>query len=341
MSGARRTPLAFALVAALAIALGGCASVSENAQNRSLAALQTQEPKPRPGLPPLDFGGVLAPVQRVLDPAKGCDPDHPDRYRRLALSALPRPGHMPAGTFMRKIQGRRLIVGVDQSSLGLGYFDPATKGMQGFDIDVVRKVAQAIFGGDDPDDHILYKAISTPQREAAIVDGDVDLVASAFSISCKRQRRMRFSSVYHRSRQRLLVPADSTVNDLSDLARKKVCSTSTSTTIESLAGTLATPVAVELRSDCLVRLQEREVAAVTADDTILLGHCRQDPRTKIVGPTIALQRYGLAIDLHRPGFVRFVNAVLKRIDLKGLRKRWFSGLSATSDHAIRNCRPPA
>jgi polar amino acid transport system substrate-binding protein len=344
MSAPARTRGALALAAALTVAaaLGGCASVSEHAQDRSLAALKTQAPTPRPGLLPLDFGGVLAPVQQVLDPAKGCDPDHPDRYRRLELSALPAPGRMPAGTFMREIQRRRLIVGVDQSSLGLGYFNPETKRMEGFDIDVVRQIARAIFGGrGDPDDHILVKAISTPQREAAIVDGDVDIVASAFSITCQRQRRLRFSSVYHRARQRLLVHADSDVDELADLDGKKVCVTSTSTTAKTLEGTRVLRYPVELRSDCLVALQERDVDAVTADDTILLGNCRQDPLTKIVGPTINTERYGLAMDLRRTGFARFVNAVLERIDLEALRKRWFKGLSATSDAEIRDCGPAA
>ncbi len=325
-----RTPGVLLLAAALAVALGGCASISETAQDRTLDALKTQEPKARAGLRPLD------------DP-KGCDPKHPDRFRRLAPIALPAPGRMPAGSFMREIQDRedpRLVVGVDQSSLGLGYFDPATEKMEGFDIDVVRQVAKALFGGGgDPDDHILFKAISTPQRVAAIVDGDVDIVASAFSISCDRHQRVLFSSVYHRARQRLLVPADSDVDELSDLDDRKVCVTSTSTTSKRLEGTKVLRYPVELRSDCLVALQERDVPAITSDDNILLGHCRQDPHTKIVGPTINIERYGLGMDPRRRGFARFVNAVLARIDLKALRARWFKGLSATSNAEIRDCRP--
>ena len=338
MTGTLRTRAALAVAATVAVALGGCASVSETAQDRSLDALQTQEPKPRPGLPPLDFGGVAQSVQQVQDPARGCDPDRPDLFRRLKPSRLPAPGRMPAGSYMQEIQGRQLVVGVDQSSLGLGYFDPATERMEGFDIDVVREVSKAIFGGrGDPDDHILFKAISTPQREAAIVDGDVDIVASAFSITCARHRRLRFSSVYHRSRQRLLVPADSDVDELRDLDGKKVCVTSTSTTAKTLEGTKVLRFPVELRSDCLVALQERDVDAITSDDTILLGHCRQDPTTKIVG-RLKPERYGLAMDPRRKGFARFVNAVLARADLTALRDRWFKGLSFTSKAEIRDCR---
>jgi polar amino acid transport system substrate-binding protein len=318
-------PVLCALACALALALAGCASVSDNAQRRSLAALRTPDPKPLPGLPEL----------------RGTAQCERDQFASLAPGRLPAAGHMPSGSFMRQIQRRGyLIVGVDQNSLGLGYFDPATGRMQGFDIDVARAVARAIFGSGR-DRYIRFRAISTQQREAAVYYGNVDMLASAFSINCKRKRRILFSAVYHRARQRLLVPVDSAVDSLSALRGKAVCATSASTTVENLKGTGVKPYRVELRPDCLVALQERDVAAVTADDTILLGLCEQDPQTKIVGPTINVERYGLAVDRHRPGFVRFINAVLKRLDLARLSRRWFSGLSAASNDEIRRCRRPA
>jgi polar amino acid transport system substrate-binding protein len=150
---------------------------------------------------------------------------------------------------------------------------------------------------------------------------------------------MRFSTIYYRARQRLLVPENSDVNGLSDLKGERVCATRSSTTIKNLVQTGVVAFPVELRSDCLVALQERDVAAVTSDDAILLGLCRQDPQTKIVGPPIKdVQHYGLAMDRRRRGFVRFVNAVLKRVDLDSLSKRWLGDLAARSDREIRRCK---
>jgi polar amino acid transport system substrate-binding protein len=320
---------ATALVATLALALAGCGSVSTNARDRSLAALRTQDPKPLADLPDL----------------KGTPACGRHEYRSLKPGSLPTPGHMPRGTFMRTIQRRgHLVVGVDQNSLGLGYLNPASGRMEGFDIDVVREVARAIFGRGDPDRHILYKAIATPQRVAAIRYRKVDIVASAFSINCERRRRVRFSSVYHRARQRLLVPEDSHVRSLDDLRGQPVCATSTSTTVERLKRVGALTYPVDLRSDCLAALQERVIAAVSADDSILLGLCQQDRQTKIVGPTVegkeGIERYGLAMDRRRTGFTRFVNAVLERVDLDTLRTRWLGALPVTSNREIRRCRIP-
>jgi polar amino acid transport system substrate-binding protein len=323
------------LLACAAVALGGCASVTDRAQNSSLAALATQEPAPGPELP-------------ALQPTRSCL-EHP--FRSLPPSALPRPRHMPAGSFMRKIYDRGyLVVGVDQNTLRLGYFNPATARMEGLDIDLVRAVARVIFGRRP---RIRYKAISTKQRETVIATrrtrdgrkayGDVDVVASAFSITCKRRRRMLFSSVYYKAQQKLLVPENSRVFTLSDLDGEKVCATESSTSIDRLSvnrdRTGVVPEPVPLRPDCLVALQEGEVAAISSDDAILFGFCRQDPQTKIVGLNLNVERYGMAVNPRYPEFVTFINAVLQRLrrsgDLRRLRQRWLEGLTAPTHGGSR------
>jgi polar amino acid transport system substrate-binding protein len=313
MSARTRSRVVIGLISCAAIALGGCATVSEDAQRRSLAALGTE------------------PVQGKLPK----DPDCVERpIRSLPPSVLPRPGHMPDGTFMHDIQGRHLRVGVDQNSLQLGYLNPITAKprMEGFDIDVVREVARAIFG--DPH-RIRYTAISTAQRQTAIEEEKVDIVASAYSISCQRLRHMRFSSVYYRAQQRLLVLKSSPISSLHDpdARGKRVCATSGSTTLDRLNAlrreTGIVPVAVPLRPDCLVELQEGDVDAISSDDAILLGFQKQDPQTRIVGPSLECERWGMAINKGHSDFVRFVNAVLARMRrrrLAEIRERWLGDL---------------
>jgi polar amino acid transport system substrate-binding protein len=317
------------LISVATIALGGCASVSTRAQHRSLEALATT--KPNPG-PELDLG----------TPTNSCK-KHP--YESLAPSSLPRPGHMPAATFMRTIQEHgRLVVGVDQNSLGLGYFNPNRRRMEGFDTDLAGEVARAILGNKPRP--IRYVAISTAQRASTIASGDVDIVASAFSITCKRRTRMLFSSEYHLARLKLLVPKNSTATRLSDLRGKRVCATKRSTTLDVLKRRTATtgivPHPVDLRPDCLVALQEGTVAAIAADDAILLGFQRQDPQTKMIGPSLEREHYGMAINKAHPEFVRFVNAVLQRLRHNGcltaLAQHWLSHPTVlTRDDSYARC----
>jgi polar amino acid transport system substrate-binding protein len=311
---ARRLLVALLFVCVLA----GCSSVSERAQISSLAAINTREPDPR-GQPYPD-----------LEPTKSC------QQRPLqslpALKTLPPPGRMPPKTPMARIQAQgHLNVGADQNSLRLSYFNPLRpdKDVQGFDADLARAVARAIFGDDGPD-RIRFRAISTGQRVSAIVERKVDIVASAFSITCARRRRMHFSDVYHTARQRLLVPSNSTVSTLDDLKGHTVCTTATSTSGARLDNTGVRALRVRLRSDCLAALQEGEADAMTSDDAILFGLSEQDPQTKIVGPTMNCERWGIAIRLDEPELVRFVNAVLARMrrngTLRTLRTKWFAGI---------------
>jgi polar amino acid transport system substrate-binding protein len=68
------------------------------------------------------------------------------------------------------------------------------------------------------------------------------------------------------------------------------------------------------------------VAAISTDDSILDGLAAQDPWTKIIGPPLTSEPYGLAISKQHPEFVRFVNAVLQQLRTDGQWKsiytRW-------------------
>jgi polar amino acid transport system substrate-binding protein len=226
---------------------------------------------------------------------------------------------MPAGTFMRTIQQRgRLIAGVDQNSLLLGYLNPFDDEIEGFDIAMLHEVARAIFG--DPN-AIEFKAISSAERVPAVQSQSVDIVADAMTINCERARQVAFTTVYFEAGQRILVPSNSPVRSVRDLAGRRVCATESSTSLENIRrlAPQAHPYPVPLRTDCLVALQEGKVEAISTDDSILDGFRAQDPYTKIVGGPISTEPYGMAINKGHPEFVRFVNGVLQQMRTDG---RW-------------------
>ena len=222
------------------------------------------------------------------------------------------PPSVTPGSFMAKIRARGyLIAGVDQSTYHFGYLNPLDGHIEGFDIDMIKAVADAIFGNPN---QVEYKAISDAERIPDLGNGSVDIVAHTMTITCARLKQVDFSSVYFEAHQRILVPDNSTVASVADLAGKKVCVTQGSDS----GGNLSLPsgetqpivVSVPYWTDCLVRLQQGQVAAISTDDSILAGLAAQDPFTKIVGPELTEEPYGLAISNQHPDFVRFVNAVL-------------------------------
>jgi polar amino acid transport system substrate-binding protein len=239
--------------------------------------------------------------------AAACDPE--------ASSLAPTgPPQVTTGSFMAKIRARGyLIAGVSQSTYHFGYLDPLSGQIEGFDIDMVRAVAAAIFG--DPN-KVEYKAISDDQRIPDIRHGTVDIVAHTMTILCSRLRDVDFSSVYFDAHQRVLVLNNSRATGLASLGGQKVCATAGSDSAGNIAHYPVSPrlvlVTVPDFTDCLVLLQQGQIAAISTDDSILYGLKAQDPFTKVVGPPLYDQPYGLAISQEHPDFVRFVNAVLAR-----------------------------
>ena len=225
------------------------------------------------------------------------------------------PPQVTPGSSMAKIRARGyLIAGVDQSTYHFGFLNPLNGQIEGFDIDMIRAVATAIFGNPD---HIQYKAISDAQRIPDILNGTVDIVAHTMTITCDRLQQVDFSSVYFDAHQRVLVLKNSTVQNLAGLRGQKVCATTGSDSLARISAAKAVPVAVPYWTDCLVLLQQGDVAAISTDDSILDGLAAQDPWTKLVGPALTNEPYGLAISRQHPDFVRFVNAVLQQLRTDG------------------------
>jgi polar amino acid transport system substrate-binding protein len=228
------------------------------------------------------------------------------------LGPLPPPGAMPPGSTMAAIQQRgRLIAGVDQTKYLVGYRDPLTGELEGTDIDIVRRLAQALFGDPDRVQFIVY---DIADRVKAVERGEVDLVVNNFSVTCARQRSVEFSTPYQLAQQRLLVPVGSGVREVEDLAGRPICTSVGSTTERRLA---ELPVDVEVVTevgipDCVIRMQAGEVDAVSSDDIILAGLAAQDPQTEVVGRALDSAGYAVGMSKGAPDLVRFVNGVLEQ-----------------------------
>lgn len=243
---------------------------------------------------------------------------------------LPAPGSMPSGSTMATIAQRgRLIAGVDQGKYLAGYRDPQTGQLRGSDIDLVHDIARAILG--DPD-KVQFVVLDIADRAAALGRGEVDVVVDHFTVTCARQRTVEFSTPYLPATQRLLVPIGSGVREVEDLAGQRVCTSSGSTTEESLR---ALPVQLDVLTlrgipDCVVALERGQVAAVSSDDVILAGLAVQNPQTEIVGRPLAQAAYAVGLRPDQPDLVRFVNAVLERLrddgSLTASNQRWLGGV---------------
>ncbi|MFG1818008.1 glutamate ABC transporter substrate-binding protein [Kribbella sp. NPDC049174] len=232
--------------------------------------------------------------------------------------AMPPPGAMPPNSYMAKIKARgRLIAGVSADSFNLGSRNPVTGQIEGFDIDMIKAVARAIFGTDQGT--VELRVISSPQRIPVLQKEQVDIVARNMTINCSRWQQIAFSAEYYHSGQKTLVPRDSTAKRLKDLNGKTICAPAGSTSLDNLKkeNPQVVPITADTDTGCLALFQSGKAYGISGDDTVLAGDVAQDPYAKVLDDRISDEPYGLGMSLKHQDFVRFVNQVLAQIKADG------------------------
>ncbi|OHV05082.1 glutamate ABC transporter substrate-binding protein [Mycobacterium talmoniae] len=303
-------PLCAALAAVLVLA--GCGH-SDYVTTSSAATLPPPTPAGMQELPPEP--------PRPPQPAPDCD-------REASLRPFATPAEADAAVANIRARGR-LIVGLDIGSNLFSFRDPITGQITGFDVDVAGEVARDIFGTVS---QVEYRILSSAERITALQKSQVDIVVKTMSITCERRKLVNFSTVYLTANQRILTPRDSPIAQASDLSGKRVCVAKGTTSLHRIREISPAPIIVSVVTwaDCLVALQQREVDAVSTDDSILAGLVSQDPYLHIVGPNMGQEPYGIGINLDNTGLVRFVNGTLDRIRRDGtwntLYRKWLTVL---------------
>jgi ABC-type amino acid transport substrate-binding protein len=252
---------------------------------------------------------------------------------------------MPAGSYMRTIQDRgTLRAGVKQDVLLFGFLNPRTNQIEGFDVDIAKEIARAIFG--DPA-KIDLRGMPSAARVPSLKEGTVDVVVSTMTITKERLQEIDFSDVYYEAGQTLLVPNNSTISNIRDTAGKRVCSAKGSTSEQNITkfSPQAVLVQADLYSECLLAVQQGRADAASTDDVILVGLADQDPSMKLVGGLFTQEPYGIGINKGHPEFVDMTNAVLTQLKQSGqwkqIHQRWLGKYIQTPEPPTRTAAEAA
>ena len=311
-SGRRRPPLRAWLLAALVFGLLSACSVFSYAPTPLPSRTASGQPSsPQPTTP-----------QPTTTPAQCAD-----ALASYEPSSLLKPGETPSGPTLRKIVDRgRLIAGVSADTYLLGSRNPLTGKIEGFDIDMVKAVAKAIFGDENA---YQLKVITAAQRIPALQNGDVDMVARNMTINCDRWKQIAFSTEYYRSGQKIMVRKGAKATSLADLNGQRVCAPKGTSSMDNLIRRAPKAIAVgaDTHTGCLAMFQQGAVAAITGDDTVLAGLAAQDPYAVVPDQTaFTAEPYGLGFNTKSIDLVRFVNARLDQMRSDGewtaIYNRW-------------------
>lgn len=250
--------------------------------------------------------------------AAGCGDDDESSGGAAATTATTAEARtFAAGTTMKKLQDAgEITIGVKFDVPPFGRKDPKTGDVAGFDIDMAKAIADEI--GATP----KYIEALSDNRIAFLKDGTADLILSTMTINAERDEEIDFSEPYFVAEGRILVKkSDNSINGVSDLAGKKVCTALGSTYEETLKtqAPKAERKLVDSYSECLELIQNGAVDAISTDDVILTGMIIQDDTLKLVGDKLTTEPYGVGIKQGDTAFKALVDEVVAKYKSDG---RW-------------------
>jgi general L-amino acid transport system substrate-binding protein len=140
---------------------------------------------------------------------------------------------LAAGQRLQAVKERgRLVCGVHTSLLGFGYIDADGRNV-GFDIDLCRAVAAAIF--NDPE-AVEFVPLTAAERGPALQTGEVDMLSRNMTWTSSREAQWgNFTVVTFYDGQGMMVRQESGATMLEDLDGATVCVTTGTTTELNLA----------------------------------------------------------------------------------------------------------
>jgi putative glutamine transport system substrate-binding protein len=225
----------------------------------------------------------------------------------------------PADSYMARIQQRgQLIVGVKYDTPPFGSLNPVSNQVEGFDADLGRELARALFGDEKK---VRFDEAVSRNRIPFLQEDKVDVILSTMTITEERRQEIDFTEPYYIAGQSILVKKGSPIQNVNDLNGRIVASAQGSTSERNVrerapgAELLLFPAYAE----ALAALKDGRANAVSTDDVILMGMILKDPDLQMVGGLFTDEPYGAGVKKGRPEFLAFVNRVFDDLKANG---RW-------------------
>lgn len=228
-------------------------------------------------------------------------------------------------TFDKIVKRGYVIVGVKYDAKPFGYEENGV--LKGFDIDMAHSIAKELLGNANA---VEFKRVTAANRILAINSNQVDMVIATMSVTPQRKQIVDFSRPYFYSGLSILVPKKSKITTIRDLNGKKVVIVYGSTAERDLM--MFAPETIiqgyKTYTSGFEALKEGRAAAMTSDDTILLGFAMQNKNFKLLPRRYSKEPYAVAV---KKGYEsqRLLNKINFAIldmnstgELRNLKYRW-------------------
>lgn len=235
-----------------------------------------------------------------------------------------------AGTLEEVKQRGELVVGVKTDFPPFGYVDSSGKNL-GFDVDLAHAFSQALFNDANK---IKFVSVTSGNRIPYLQSRKIDIIMASMTITDKRAEVVEFSKPYFMSGSLILVPKDSSIKTIEDLAGKTVAVIQGSVQVSDV-GELAPEADVTefgTVSQAVQALKSGRADAYVHDDIVILTLAKEHQDLKPVGEVIRPRPYGIAVRKGDTAFIGWVNEQLAQMKNDGsfdkLWKKHFGDVEA-------------
>ena len=229
-----------------------------------------------------------------------------------------------------------VTMGVRESSIPMSYTTGDSR-FDGFHVEVCRMILNDIkdkLGMSTL--RINYQPVTAQNRMPLVQNGTVDIECGTTTNNTARQRDVSFANTLYVEEVRIAVKANSGINSISQLAGKKVATTTGTTSVQLLrkhekaTGVNFDEVFRKDHSDSFLLLESGRADAFVMDGSILAGNianARNPKDFKIVGEVLSTEPIAIMVRKDDPQFKADVNAAIAKIVANGsmpkLWDKWF------------------
>jgi glutamate transport system substrate-binding protein len=229
-----------------------------------------------------------------------------------ATTAAPAAAPSAGGATLADLKKKgKITIGVKFDVPLIGLKNPVTGDIGGFDVEMGKIIAKAIYGTDKG--KIEFVEAISANRIPFLKDNKVDMILSTFSITDARKKEVDMAGPYYVAGQDLLIykVEVGTIKSITDV--KKVCAQTGSTSIANIkaANPTATVLDLPTTANCVEALKDGRVDAVSTDDTLLAGFAEKNPQFALVGKQFSVERYGVGLKFGDTAFRNYINDVLE------------------------------
>lgn len=221
---------------------------------------------------------------------------------------------------MSEIQRRGYITVAVKDNLPPLSFKDANGKLQGLEIDLAQRLAIDLLGKPDA---VRLQSVSNRDRLSVVLNHKVDMAIARVTATASRSRLVDFSVPYYMDGT-YIVTKDGAIQQISDLAKRKVAVLYNSSTIAEVRYYVPNVELVGVNSyqEAQTALENNTVTAFAADGSVLSGWVQQNSQYRLLptklstAPLSVVMPKGLQYDQFR----REVNEAIARYIAQGWLK---------------------